>query len=62
MLNAILRPGTTKPAFAEITKAKPPELHVAAEGTRVTMGIPSNALYRRVRHKPKVLFFSESKA
>lgn len=57
MLNAILRP-----AFAEITKAKPPELHVAAEGTRVTMVMLSNSLYRRARHKPKALFFSEAKA
>ena len=57
MLNAILRPGTTKPAFAEITKAEPPGLHVAAEGTHATMGIPSNALYRS-----KALFFPEAKA
>lgn len=62
MLNTILRPGTTKPAFAAITKAKPPGLHVVAEGTHATMGMPSNALYRRAPHKPKARFFSEAKA
>ena len=60
MLNAILRSGTTKPAFAGIAKAKPPGLHVGAEGARATTGMLSNALYRRARNKPKAPVFSGS--